>query len=460
MKIVRLLLLLAAVCAVTTTARAAATTFSIDVRDTDIFDLLRLIGAETHTNIVADTSVKHERISLRLHDVTLDDALGIVTKAFDMHVHREGSVIMLGSAATMSRRYGTDDGAFGTQTVVLELQNAEPESVAKTLQEALAPGTLVVAEKRINAVIVSGGAATIARAQRLVGVLDAAGISHRSMQPSETVALRFLKPSDAVKALHGLVPETGLIADDRQNAVVISASREVVAEARTLLAALDVAGQQVTFEVRVADLTPANDSSNIGLLFGGVSVQGAPIAGAVSSTFVRNSISVNATLNAMVSQGRASILSQPRLTTLNNKEADMLVGASYPVVYFDARTGTQQVQFVDIGVKLRLTPTIGSDGTITAELHPEYSQITGFQAGFPIIGSRKVNATLRVRDGETIVLAGLLSDFTTETVQKIPGIGDIPVLGGIFRNRSAQHQRDEIVFLITPHIVESSKGSL
>ncbi len=69
-----------------------------------------------------------------------------------------------------------------------------------------------------------------------------------------------------------------------------------------------------------------------------------------------------------------------------------------------------------------------------------------------------MNATLRVRDGETIVLAGLLSDFTTDTVQKIPGLGDIPILGGFFRNRAAQHQRDEIVFLITPHIVSASKG--
>jgi type II secretory pathway component GspD/PulD (secretin) len=383
--------------------------------------------------------------------VTLDDALGTVTRAYDLQVHRDGSVVMLGTAASMNRRYTSDDGTFGTRTIVLALRYATPDDVAKTLQESLPQGTLVVADRRTSAVIVSGSADTIDRARRLLAALDGTPQIHGAGGATTVVPLRFLKPTDAVKALKGLVPETGLIADDRQNAVVVAAAPDVVAAARTLLTSIDVPSRQVTFEVRVADVTPTNATSNVGLIFGGVSVQGDPTVAAASTTFVRGSI-------ALVEDGHASILSQPRLTTLNNKEADMLVGSSYPVVYFDARTGTQQVQFVDIGVKLRLTPTIGDDGTITAELHPEYSQITGFQQGFPIIGSRKVNATLRVRDGETIVLAGLLSDFTTDTVQKIPGLGDIPIFGGFFRNRSAQHQRDEIVFLITPHIVSASKG--
>jgi type II secretory pathway component GspD/PulD (secretin) len=389
---------------------------------------------------------------------TLDDALGTVTRAYDLQAHRDGAIIMLGTAASMNRRYANEEGSFGTRTVVLQLRYAAPDDFAKALQEALPQGTLVVADRRTSAVVVSGSAETIDRARRLLVALDGTPQIHGAAGATTVLPLRFLKPSEAIKALKGLVPETGLIPDDRQNAIVVAAAPDVTAAARALVTSLDVPSRQVTFEVRVADVTPTNATSNVGLIFGGVSVQGDPTVAAASTTFVRGSIAVNATLNALVEEGHASILSEPRLTTLNNREADMLVGSSYPVVYFDARTGTQQVQFVDIGVKLRLTPTIGDDGTITAELHPEYSQITGFQQGFPIIGSRKVNATLRVRDGETIVLAGLLSDFTTDTVQKIPGLGDLPVLGGFFRNRSAQHQRDEIVFLITPHIVNASKG--
>jgi type II secretory pathway component GspD/PulD (secretin) len=131
------------------------------------------------------------------------------------------------------------------------------------------------------------------------------------------------------------------------------------------------------------------------------------------------------------------------------------VGEQYPVVTVNQQTGFPSVQTIDVGVQLRLTPTIGDDGVITADLHPAYSQIIGFNANFPIIANRKVDATLRVRDGETIVLGGLFEDTTSETISKVPWLADIPVLGGFFRNKQTSHQRDEVVFLITPHILES-----
>jgi general secretion pathway protein D len=116
--------------------------------------------------------------------------------------------------------------------------------------------------------------------------------------------------------------------------------------------------------------------------------------------------------------------------------------------------GGQNVQFVDIGVKLRLTPTIAPDGVVTAELHPEYSELEGMTtSGYPIIANRKIDSTLRVADGQTIVLGGLMRDVDTETISKVPGLGDIPVLGAFFKNKQAHHERDEIVFLITPHVI-------
>jgi type II secretory pathway component GspD/PulD (secretin) len=198
---------------------------------------------------------------------------------------------------------------------------------------------------------------------------------------------------------------------------------------------------------------PTDEISNVGLQFGGVDFGGQPIAGSGTYTFARNSLTVNARINALISQGHAEILATPKLVTLNNKEADLLIGQTYPVVYYDARLGGQQVQFVEIGVKLRLTPTIGADGSVTAEMHPEYSAIQDFQGGYPVIANRKVDSTLRVRDNETIVLGGLLRDIDAETVTKMPGLSNIPVFGKVFQNRQRTRQRDEIVFLITPHVI-------
>jgi type IV pilus assembly protein PilQ len=170
-------------------------------------------------------------------------------------------------------------------------------------------------------------------------------------------------------------------------------------------------------------------------------------------TVIRSAFVVNAQINTLVQRGRASILAEPRVATLNNHEASLLVGEQYPVVTVNQQTGYPSVQTIDVGVRLRLTPTIGAEGSITAELHPEFSQIIGFNNGFPIIANRKVDATLRVHDGETIVLGGLFQDIDSDTVTKLPFLGDLPVLGGVFRNRQRSHTKDEIVFFITPRIL-------
>lgn len=436
-------------------AEAQGRRLSLDVRETDIYDVIRLLARSAEANLVPEASIKHDRVTLRLRDVTLESALQTLAEAYDLQLHREGATIFIGAAAQMNRRFGVEGDPV--RTAVLPLRRAKADEIGKSLTDALPAGTVVIADKRTSSVVVTADAATVARARMLVSALDAPAYGgDPPAQRSVALALKYLRPSEAIKTIKGSVPETALIADDRQNAVVVTGNDEIIATASALLAELDVPGQQVMLEVRVADVTPQDETSNVGVIFGGTDLKGNTTAGSTATAFVNRTLAINATLNFLVQKGTASILATPRLVTVNNKEASLLVGESFPIVYFDARTGTQQVQFTDVGVKLRLTPTIGRDGAITAELHPEYSQIVSFSNGFPVIGNRKVDATLRVGDGETIVLAGLLSDIQNETVTKVPWLGDLPVIGGVFRNRQKSRTRDEIVFLITPHIVRSA----
>ncbi|MDQ6931388.1 MAG: type II and III secretion system protein, partial [Candidatus Eremiobacteraeota bacterium] len=92
-----------------------------------------------------------------------------------------------------------------------------------------------------------------------------------------------------------------------------------------------------------------------------------------------------------------------------------------------------------------------------AEMHPEYSAIQSFVGGYPVLANRKVDSTLRVRDSETIVLGGLLRDIDSDTVSKVPYLGDIPVFGQLFKNRAHTRERDEVVFLITPHVLTGNQ---
>jgi type II secretory pathway component GspD/PulD (secretin) len=286
----------------------------------------------------------------------------------------------------------------------------------------------------------------------LIVALDAPSSGIAGSTLSNTFRLRNVRASEAVKALKGSVPDNVLVADDRQNVVVITGSAETQTTAHALLASIDSPGKQVMFEVRVADLSPQIDSSNVGIQVGGSGFGSGALA-QIPYMLTRSSLVINAQLNALVQNGRASILAQPRIATLNNTEATLLVGETYPVVTTNLQTGYPTVTNVDIGVKLRVTPTIGDDGSITAELHPEYSQIMGFNNAFPIVATRKVDSTLRVQDGQTIVLGGLFSEIDSDTVTKLPFLGDIPVFGNVFRNRQRSHTRDEVVFYITPHIL-------
>lgn len=430
----------------------AAPLVSIDVQDAALTDVIALLATQSGVNIVTDSSLKPDRVTLHLKNVTFENALSILVASHDLQVRKQNGIVMIGSSDSMNRRYGEANDPRAARTVVLNLVHANPEDVAKELAAGLPDGTVIVPDKRTSTVVLTGNADTIERGRRLAQALDAPA-GGPGASPAHVYPVRYHKASDILANLKGVLPEGSYLADDAQNAVIVSGNDDVQRSAQQFLSSLDVPSPQVLFEVRVADLTPVNENANVGITFGGVDLQGQPIPGAATWAFANNSIVVNATLNAMISQGRAQILATPKLVTLNNKEADLLIGQTYPVVYYDMQYGGQQVQFVDIGVKLRLTPTIGPDGSVTAEMHPEYSAIEGFVGGYPIIANRKIDSTLRVGDNQTIVLGGLLRDVDSQTLTKMPGLADIPVIGKIFQNKQRTHERDEVVFLITPHVI-------
>lgn len=426
------------------TAKAAGS-ISLDVRDADITDVIALLSAESGVNVIADGSVKSERVTIHLHGVSFSEALQAIATTHGLRVRREGAVFVVGTAEAMNRR---SDG------VALLIRRAAPEDVAKAMSDALPPGTVIVPDKRSGTVVVQGDADTIAKARKLAAIFDSGSESDPGGSATAAYRLRFLRPDDVVAKLKAIVPAGGFIADEPQNAVLVTGSRDVQEGARGAIAALDRPSPQVMFEVKVADVTPVNDASNFGLEFGGLDLDGQPLPGALTYSFATHTLPVNLRLNALVSKGRAAILATPKLVTINNKEADLSIGETYPIVYSTSVFGGQNVQYVDIGVHLRVTPTIGTDGSVTAELHPEYSELIGFtSSGYPIVANRKIDSTLRVQTDETIVLGGLMRDTSSETVERVPGLSSIPIIGKLFENKRTSRERDEIVFLITPHVI-------
>jgi type IV pilus assembly protein PilQ len=431
---------------------------TIDVREVYISDVLALIGAEAGVNIVTDSTVKPERITLHLKNVSFENALSVIVNSHGLQVRREGNVLIVGESDSMNRRYDGANTTLGAQTYVLPLTHAKPDDVAKELTDALPQGTVIVADKRTRSVVITGTLDTVSRARHLLSALDGSNDEATTGYRTVTYRLRYLRTDEALKQLKVLAPEGVYLSDDQHNAVVVSGTEEVQAAVSHLFTSIDQPSTQVMFEVKVADVTPRNDDTNFGLEWGGTDLQGHPTIGSTSYSFTGGAIPVNVRLNALITEGRAQILATPKLVTLNNKEADLLIGQTYPVIYNTSVLGGQNVQFVDIGVKLRLTPTIGPDGVVTADLHPEYSELIGLtDTGYPIIANRKIDSTLRVADSQTIVLGGLMRDVDNQTISRVPGLSEIPVLGKFFENRRTHHERDEIVFLITPHVIYPEK---
>jgi type IV pilus assembly protein PilQ len=375
-----------------------------------------LIAAVLAASVAAGASAGVP-ISINARDTDLSDVIGLIA--------RQSGLNIVADASVKPRR------------ITFRLHDVDADTALATLAQAYDLQT-----HRAGNIVLIGDATTMNR--RYGGDVG-----------STTVALRNAKPSDAVKELKGALPDANLIADDRSNTVVVTGGADAQTAASSLLNSIDAPGRQVMFEVRVTDVKPVDDSSNVGIQFGGTGF-GAGALAQFPYALTKGALAINAQLNALIQNGHAQILATPHIATLNNREATLLVGETYPIVTVNEQTGFPTVTNVNVGVQLRVTPTIGADGIITAEVHPEYSEIIGFNASFPIIANRKVDAVLRVHDGDTIVLGGLFQDTSSETISKLPFLGDIPILGQFFKNKATSRQRDEVVFLITPHILEPS----
>jgi pilus assembly protein CpaC len=175
-------------------------------------------------------------------------------------------------------------------------------------------------------------------------------------------------------------------------------------------------------------------------------------------------INLAVTIQALQSKNLFQILAEPNLMTESGKEANFLAGGEfpYPTVQSVGTGGggnAVTIQFKEFGIRLSFTPILAADGLIHLKVKPEVSTldfsngvvISGFS--LPALSTRRVESEMSLADGQTFAIAGLVDNRVTELLSKIPGIGDIPVLGNLFRSKSFNKSRNELLVIVTPHIV-------
>jgi type II secretory pathway component GspD/PulD (secretin) len=321
----------------------------------------------------------------------------------------------------------------------------------------------------------------------------------------EFVQVKYGDLNEVKSLLATLVPDVQMNVDTRQSTLILEGAPGAIEQAKELMDQLDKPLDQVVLECKVVDLTEAG-RKNLGVLW--TSNTGAPGSINVSfeeafrgtlavplngnqltqagpfelignlaqgigafqgfttlsparafpmpiGAFGRTGLAFEANLNFLVSQNEAKVLASPRVAAQSGTEAQIHIGDKFPIVYFDPRAGQFQVNYVDIGIKLDVTANVKTDGYVVCKILPEVSTLVELVNNqYPRTAVRKVTTDARIKDGETLVLGGLIREEDIQAVQKIPLLGDLPIFGTMFRNTSVTKTRNEVVIMLTPQIMK------
>jgi hypothetical protein len=272
-----------------------------------------------------------------------------------------------------------------------------------------------------------------------------------------TYPIGFGVAKDVADAIRAAVPGVRVTSDARSNAVIVVGTQAQHEEVRKILAGLDVQLPQVMIETRVVDIS-METLNQLGLRWG---LTGDPPVNVIQvrGTFpglIRvgyGDFTINAALEALVRDGKARVLTAPRVAVVDGNEASVNLGEELPIPSVDA-TGRVTFTFKPVGVILRITPKVNRDGLVTTKVEPEISAVREIlQNQVPRLTSRKASTTVTVRSGESIVLAGLISSEERRTTVKVPILGDIPILGALFRVSTTSRTDNEVIFVVTPQIL-------
>jgi type II secretory pathway component GspD/PulD (secretin) len=262
---------------------------------------------------------------------------------------------------------------------------------------------------------------------------------------------------------------TSVTVTNRTLSLLLTGVPEELARAQDILSKVDVRSPQLVFEAKVVDISQ-EDLLNLGIQYPetrtGVNVgvgENGPAARPLLGSFgalYRTPVGFNANLFAAVNNNRGKVLSNPNLTALDGQTATAFIGDQIKYVTQIQQTlqgQTVTTETATVGITLKVTGRYSPDGTITLSVHPEVSAISSFLSisqgiSLPQISTRYVDTTVRVKDGETIAIGGLIRNNEIKNLQRIPLLSDIPFFGELFKYRSNTKQQSEIVVFITSRL--------
>lgn len=466
---------------------------SLDFVNADLVYVIKVLAKEMHRNVYVGPTVQGS-VTVTLKNVPVEGALALILKMqenpYDYKIV-DNTVIVAAPEKLQqipSNILGMTKQAVVPAHAVRQEFLLEKAPAAKVISflKGQYPNVRFTPHPTMNGFFAYGSKKDILAIKQEIPNLD------RVPQPPPPPLREYLPVNYAdVNAmrtlLSTLVPDVQYNVDTRLNMIIAEGSPGAIDQAKEVLAELDRPLQQVMIDVKIVDLSE-NGSKKLGVTWGAAGAPGTatttfqeavtgqqvvtnPTTGATSlspatvagqppfvnigiSPFARTPFTLEANIQFLVSQGEAKVLAAPRVATRSGHDALIHIGDKFPIVYFDPRAGQFQVQYIDIGVKLDVKPQIKADGYILVDLRPEVSTLVSLVNNqYPETAVRTVNTSMRVKDGDTIVIGGLINEQDIKSVDKIPLLGDLPIIGTLFRSVSVSKSRNEVVMMLTPKIM-------
>lgn len=486
---------------------------SLDFVASDIHDVIKALAVQSGVNIVASPDVKGN-VTVSLTNVTVEEALKLVTNLSGFRFAEVDGTYVIGTEANLRTLAAGGAAMSGNDkiTEVVLIKYADPQLISNMLESQF--GMVQVtkggggkdskesAPSGPTAFILCGMPADVQGAKAMVETVDKSLASTISAAEIELYEVKYVDIKELLSLVMAYIPGLSVAIGPNQgfqlespNAVamgsntggsqsnaattvappkilILRGSREDIDKAKDYLAKVDTQQPQIIIEAKVLDIkNNATDKLGIDWSWSSFLVgesardETGAATGVTLGHFNRTPVEIAATVNALITQGNGKVLANPNVLALDGKPASIFIGdeVKYVIAITPSQSGvTVTTETARVGVQLHCISRISQDGYITMDLHPEVSLITNWRTfkevnlSLPEISRRYVDTTVRVKDGETIVIGGLIKDEDLKNVSGIPFLQDLPILGGFFKSKTTSKVHSEVIMLITPRILSTT----
>lgn len=469
-------------------------TISLDLRAMEIIDVLKFLAIEGDLNIVASKDVTGTA-NLLINDVTIADALEIVLSVNNFAYEVKGNIIKIMTAKEYKALYGVE---FYDQkeTAIYQLKYASPKIVGTMLGSVKSDIGKVIFDDSTGTIVLIDTPAKIKEMDEIIKKTELPTVTRVLPTQTRVFELRYALVDNVKDEIAKvLTADIGSMrVDKRTNTLVITDLPHQLKKVEEIVTAFDRRTREVFIEAKIVEVT-LSDNFQWGIDWSYLSQYKhtfgdkkrryslkpqAKLPLNLSSAFGKlvvasiDTTDLTATLELLQTFAETKILSNPHITVEDGKEAEINVIEKQPYQLETTTTATggttttsKNYQFVDVGVLLNVKPLINEDGFISMVIKPEVSSISTWYGGapqtagaVPVVKSANAETTVTIKDGVTIIIAGLIKDNKTKTVNKIPVFGDIPLIGKAFQNISDEIKRTETVVFLTPKVVDGERQFL